>query len=80
MPDSIGLESHQSSASRIGGNGIVCQHNLAQRARRSVQLAITFHRNDSVRYNDVDWHCGADIENALLNAFRVQNVFWLTVS
>ena len=48
VANSSRFESHQANTGRISGNGMVRRYNLAQRARRSIQWTITFHRNDSV--------------------------------
>jgi hypothetical protein len=68
-------ESHQVRAGRVGGDGIVGKHDLAERTRGAVEWAITFRRNDSVRNYEADWNGGAYVENAFLDALPVKDIF-----
>ena len=65
---------------RHSGHGIVCEHDLPQRTWRSVERSIAFHRHNPVRDNEVDRNGCAQIENALLNAFPVENILRPSVS
>ena len=72
--NSLGFQAHQSSAGRVSGDGVIREHDLAEGTWVSVEWAVAFHGHDAVRYDEVDRHCGANVENALLNTLPVENV------
>ena len=53
MHDWFGFESHQPGTGRIGSHRVIRKHDLSQRTRSSVEWAVTFHSNDSVRNHEM---------------------------
>src|SRR5271157_5380028 len=72
--DSSGFEPHESCAGCIGSNRVIRKYDLSQRTRSAVEWPVSFHRNNAVRDHKVDRNSCAQIEDALLNAFPVENI------
>jgi hypothetical protein len=80
MHDAAGLEPHQASTSCVGGNWIVCPYDRAQRSPGAIEWSVAFHRHDPVSNHEMNWSGCAEIENALLDPFPVQDVLRLSVA
>jgi hypothetical protein len=78
--NSLGFRAHQSSAARVSGDGLIREQDLPEGTWSTVEWSVAFHCYYAVTYDEVDRHCGANVENALLNALRVENVLWPSVS
>src|SRR5271167_5150711 len=78
--DAVGFKPHQSRAGRIGSHWIIRKHDLSETTRRAVERPVSFHRHNAVRDHKVYRNSCAQIEDALLNAFPVKNVFRPSVS
>ena len=80
MTDSIGMKSHQSRAGCIGGHWIIRKHDLSQGTRCAVERPVAFHRQNPISNYEADRNGGAQIKDALLNAFPMENILGPTVS
>src|SRR6266498_249674 len=74
MPNAIGIEAHQSRTGEVCSHGIVGQDDLSKMPMSSVQGPVSFHRDDAVRDDEVHRYCGADIEDASVDALPMQDV------
>ncbi len=72
--DSLGMKSHQLRADCIGGHRIIRKHDLSERAGSAVERPVAFHGHDAVRDHEMDRNGCAQIKDALLNAFPMENV------
>src|SRR5208337_5132909 len=80
MRDSLGMKSHQPSKCGIGSDRVVRKHDLFERTRSAVEGSVSFHCDYSVRDDEVNRDCGADIEDAFVNTFPVKNILRPPVS
>lgn len=74
MPDTIGIEAHQTRTGEVRSYGIVSENDLPEMPMRSVQRPVTFHDNNAVRDDEVHWRRRTDIEDASVDALPMQNV------
>ena len=79
MRDPPGVEAHQSGAGGVRCYWIVSQHNPFQKPRSTVERTVALHGDDAVGDHKVDRNRCAQIENALLNAFPMQDILWSSV-
>jgi hypothetical protein len=80
MDYAVRFEAHEPRTCRIGSDGIIGENNSAEGPWRSIQWTVAFHRHDRVCNHKIDRNRGADVENALLDAVPVENVFRPTIS
>jgi hypothetical protein len=78
--DSVGFKPHQTRKDRVGSYRVIRNNNLPQRTSSAVKGAVALHGCNAVRDNEVDWNGCAQIENALLNAFPVEDILRPSVS
>src|SRR5688572_30461580 len=74
MPDAARIETHQTGTGEVRGHGVVSENYLAEISVSAVQRPVAFHGNDTIRNDEVHWHCGTDIENAPMDALPMQNI------
>jgi hypothetical protein len=77
--DRAWFKSHQPRAGRIGGDGIVCKHNLAQTPRSSIERTVAFHCYNAIRNHEMDRNGCTEIQDALLSLSCVGGVQVLRV-
>ena len=78
--DSLRFKSHQTRAGCVRSDRVIREHNLSQKTRSTVQWAVAFHGYDAVRDDKVNRNGGAQIEDALLDALPMKNIFRPSVS
>jgi hypothetical protein len=79
MPNLQWIKAHETCAGCVCRDGIVGEHDLPKLAGISLQWSISFHSDYSISYYEVNRNCGADVENALVNAAPVEEVLWPAV-
>src|SRR5712675_769208 len=79
VDNSVGFETHEPRARRVGSDRIVRQHDLSEWTSSAVEWAVTLHCHNAVGDNEVDRDGRAHIKNAFLNALPVENVLWPAV-
>jgi len=78
--NSIRFEPHQSRAGGIGSDRIVGEHDFPEEPSGTVESAVSFHCYDPIRDHEVNRNSGAQIEDAFLDAFPVENILRPSVS
>jgi hypothetical protein len=74
IPDRAGVESHQLRTYEVRCNSIIGENDLAEALLSSVQGSVALHGDNAIRDNEVDRPRGADIENATMHPFPVENI------
>jgi hypothetical protein len=71
------METNQSGAGCVRGDGIVRQHDLSQSTIGTVERPVAFHGHDAIGDHEIDGNGCAQIKNALVNALPVENILWI---
>src|SRR6202521_4219589 len=79
MPYTVGIETHQTCAGEVCGDGIIGENDLAQMSMSSIQRSVAFHGDDTVRDYKVNWRRRTDVEDATVDSFPVEDVLGPTV-
>src|SRR5260221_11743691 len=73
MQDAVRINSHEPSTGCVSGYRIVGQNNRTDQTRRSIQRSVSFHTNDTVGAHKMDRNGRAQIDDALVDSFPVEN-------
>src|SRR5258708_27457712 len=74
MQDAVRINSHEPSTGCVSGYRIFGQNNRTEQTRRSIQRSVSFHPNDTVADHKIDQYGRAQIDDALLVSFQLENI------
>jgi hypothetical protein len=75
VPDQAWVEPHQLRTHEVRRNRIVGENDLAEVPMHSVQGSVALHGNHAIRDHEMNRRRGADVENAAMDSFPVEDIF-----
>jgi hypothetical protein len=74
MPHSMRIQSHQTGTGEVRGDRIVGENDLPEMSVTSVKGSVPLHGNDAVCDDEVHRRRCADVKDAPVDAFPMQNI------
>jgi hypothetical protein len=79
VPNPVRIEPHQSCASEVRRDWIIGENDFAKMPMSAVKRPIAFHCDHAIRDDEMDRYRSAEIEDAPMDSFPVENILRPTV-